>query len=93
MAVFALRLGAEPFDCFHGYASQWKQEVRMYETQVRPALNMIKETLKNGSAFEVKVAINAAVKAGASRNDIVKAVGGIRQWNKLVRRIKKAGLV
>lgn len=63
-----------------------------YDTVTKPALNTLFRTDK-GDLPALKAAIDAAAAAGATPNEIAENVGGTREWNKIVRRLKKAGLV
>lgn len=63
-----------------------------HETVTKPALNALFRTDK-GNLAKLKAAIDAAAEAGATPREIAENVGGTREWNKVVRRLKKAGLV
>jgi hypothetical protein len=63
-----------------------------YDTVTKPALNALFRTDKNDLSA-LKAAIDAAAESGATPREIAENVGGTREWNKIVRQLKKAGLV
>ena len=62
-----------------------------YDTVTKPALNRVEKAV-GGDLKILKDAVDEAVECGATLNDIYGVVGGVKEWNKIVRKIKKAKL-
>lgn len=63
------------------------------KTEVRFALGRLENVKVNGSIAEVLAAANVALGAGASFDDVLKAIGGKKAWQNFICQVKKAGLV
>lgn len=64
-----------------------------YETKTKPALRKFADLAGGKDLKAIKAAIDAAAKAGATKKDLMDAIGGADQWNKLIRRLKKSRVV
>ena len=71
---------------------------KAYDVKTKPALNKVENAAMalykgKGTLAALKAAVDAAAKAGATKNELVDAVGGKEAWNGFVREVKKGGLV
>lgn len=68
-----------------------------YETETKPALRALTATCLGPDApaplTEIKAAVDAASKAGATPREIADAVGGQHAWNALVRTLRAEGVI
>jgi hypothetical protein len=66
-----------------------------YDTVVKPALNALtREWHSEDSSWErVRAKIDKAAAAGASKIDLINAVGGTDCWNAIVKGLRARGLV
>lgn len=69
-----------------------------YDTVTRPALAALRRATLTGDLAplplpEIKAAVDAAARSGATPAEIADAVGGREAWNALVRALREAGLV
>lgn len=61
----------------------------VYDTRTKPALRSV-ERAAGGDLDALRKAVDAANAAGATKNEIVEAVGGSKAWNALVKHVKKS---
>jgi DNA-binding MarR family transcriptional regulator len=64
-------------------------EEAAYDVKTKPALSALSKAVDSGNLKAIKAAVDAAANAGATKNEIVNAVGGSKDWNQLVRKLKK----
>jgi hypothetical protein len=66
---------------------------KSYDTRVKPALRALERAvIVSDPLNRVKAAIDAAAQAGASKREIVHAVGGSDAWSGLLRALRSEGL-
>lgn len=65
-----------------------------YDTVTKPALNKLGQVYAadKTDTVAVKTACDAAAAAGATRNELTEAIGGVTNWNVFVGEVKAAGL-
>jgi len=60
-----------------------------YDAITKPALRRLERAVVADDLAEIKAAAEGAIRAGASINDILEAVGGPEAWSALVQRIRR----
>lgn len=66
--------------------------MRHYDTVTKPALNKLARTPRDNPRA-LKRAIDAARAARATPHEIIEHVGGVDNWNEIVRSFRAAGLI